>query len=77
MTNEHTNSTHKMFDNLTVEQFCAELGISKSTYFRLKNSGRGPKEMIIGRRVFLPRHLVQEWLESLITQPKKEADDHD
>jgi hypothetical protein len=56
----------------TVDEFCARHSLSKSTYYALKQRGRTPRELIIGRIRRITLAAEAEWLEA-VEQP----DQHD
>ena len=47
---------------MTVPEFCWNNGgISISTYYRLKQAGKGPRETLVGKRVFITPEAEAEW----------------
>lgn len=49
---------------LTVEEFCEELGVTRSTVYRLLRSGDLTARKIAGKTVFL-REDVEQWVAAL------------
>jgi hypothetical protein len=47
--------------NLTIRGFCEHEKISRSFYFRLRNEGRGPREMRMGRWIRITPEARREW----------------
>jgi hypothetical protein len=46
----------------TQEEFCEiNGGFSRSTYFNLKKTGKGPREMRIGKLVRITREAAADW----------------
>lgn len=46
----------------TVPEFCAAYGISRSFYYRLRDEGRGPREMRLSkRRVLISHEAAAAW----------------
>lgn len=50
--------------SMTVLEFCASVGISKSTYEKLKRAGQHPREMQICRAVRISQRAAQEWIKA-------------
>lgn len=49
---------------ITIKYFCLEYGVSRSTAYRLRNSGDVP-HVKIGRAVRIRREDAERWYESL------------
>jgi excisionase family DNA binding protein len=49
---------------ITVKQFCTEYGVSRSTSYRLRDSGAVP-HVKIGRATRIRREDAERWYESL------------
>ncbi len=49
---------------ITIKYFCAEYGVSRSTAYRLRDSGAVP-HVKIGRAVRIRREDAERWYESL------------
>jgi len=47
---------------LTVNEFCASIGLSRGMYQKLKRAGRGPKEMRIGRAIRISTASANAWM---------------
>ena len=45
----------------SVAGFCHQHGISRGTFYKLLNEGRGPKAVKIGRRTLISSEAAQEW----------------
>jgi predicted DNA-binding transcriptional regulator AlpA len=48
-------------DALSIAEFCASHGISKSTFFKLRRDGDAPRVMQIGSRVLISVEAGAEW----------------
>jgi predicted DNA-binding transcriptional regulator AlpA len=56
-----------------VQDFCRNVGISRSTFYALKNEGNGPRVTKIGKRLNLITHeAAEEWLRDRSELPAKE-----
>ena len=49
----------------TIYEFCSAVGISRSTYEKLKRQGRQPREMKICKAVRISQASAEEWVRSL------------
>jgi hypothetical protein len=45
----------------SIDEFCAAYGISKSTYFKIKANGEGPREMKVAGRILISIEAAQAW----------------
>jgi excisionase family DNA binding protein len=45
----------------SVAEFCHQHGISRGTFYKLLNEGRGPKAVKIGRRTLISSEAAEEW----------------
>lgn len=45
----------------SIDEFCAAHGISRWTYYKMKNDGAGPREMRIGDRAFITIEAATKW----------------
>lgn len=45
----------------TIETFCAANQMSMSFYYTLRHLGKGPKEIKIGKRIFITPEAEAEW----------------
>jgi len=52
---------------LTIREFTAQFGVSRSTLYRLWAQNSGPCTVRIGRRVLIPLDRAREWARSLET----------
>jgi predicted DNA-binding transcriptional regulator AlpA len=46
---------------LSIPEFCAAHGLSRSFYFILRKDGLGPREMRVGGRVLISREAAADW----------------
>ena len=61
-------------DAYTINEFCLAHRISRATYYNIRKSGYGPREMHVGTGVRISREAAEEWRrerESASTQPSK------
>lgn len=49
---------------LTIPEFCATHGISRSHFFNLRRFGIGPREMRVGARVLVSIEAAADWRRS-------------
>ena len=47
---------------LTINQFCHSIPISRATYFKLKQAGKGPREMLVGGAVRISLESARAWI---------------
>ena len=52
----------------SIAEFCQLNGISRSTLYKLKRAGLGPKTVQIGRRRLITREAAEEWRSELEQQ---------
>ena len=52
---------------LTIREFTAQFGVSRSTLYRLWARNDGPRTVRVGRRVLIPLDRAREWARSLET----------
>ena len=45
----------------TIQEFCDAYRISTGFYYKLRDSGRGPKEMRLGKRILISVEAAQAW----------------
>jgi len=45
----------------SIASFCIAHGISEAFYFKLREQGRGPREMRVGSRVFITHESAARW----------------
>jgi predicted DNA-binding transcriptional regulator AlpA len=48
--------------SLTVDEWCERHRISRSMYYKLKSSGKGPRTMNIGAAVRITEEADREWV---------------
>lgn len=48
-------------DAYSIEEFCRRHGISRGTYYNMKEAGLGPREKRAMGRVLITREAAQEW----------------
>jgi len=61
-----TTSAGPRDELLTVPQFCEEVGVEKSTYYRWRQLGRGPRTFKLPNgQVRIRRSALETWLEEL------------
>jgi predicted DNA-binding transcriptional regulator AlpA len=46
---------------LSIQEFCATHGISRRTYYHLKEKGKGPREMQVGTRRLISLESAATW----------------
>lgn len=61
---------------LTVKYFCEEYGVSRSTAYRLRDSGAVP-HVYIGRAVRIRREDAERWYESLFDDASNDDESAD
>lgn len=49
-------------DSSTIDQFCARHRMGRTTYFKIRSHGYGPKELRYGRLVRITAEAEREWL---------------
>jgi predicted DNA-binding transcriptional regulator AlpA len=45
----------------SVDEFCADHGISRATFYNIRSAGRGPAEMKIGTRTLISVEAAEAW----------------
>lgn len=48
-------------DSYTINQFCARNGITRSTFYKLRRSGKGPAEMKMLSDIRISAEAAREW----------------
>jgi predicted DNA-binding transcriptional regulator AlpA len=48
-------------DALSIAEFCAANGISRTTLFRLRKGGKAPRTMPVGSRVLITAEAAKDW----------------
>lgn len=46
----------------SIEGFCRRQGISRSSYYNLRNAGNGPREYSIGKQVRITAEAENAWI---------------
>ncbi|MCA0929755.1 helix-turn-helix domain-containing protein [Ruegeria profundi] len=46
----------------SIDEFCSVFGLSRSSYYRLRKAGAGPRVAKIGGRVVVPAAVADKWL---------------
>lgn len=46
---------------LSIPEFCAAHGVSRSFYFNMRRDGIGPREMRVGNRVLISHEAATDW----------------
>jgi excisionase family DNA binding protein len=54
-----------MTKTYTVDDICAEHGISRQLFYRMQREGKGPKTFKIGRCVRISETAANEWIATL------------
>jgi predicted DNA-binding transcriptional regulator AlpA len=55
----------------SIGQFCAVHGICRTTYYKLRDSGKGPDEIKVGpRRVLISVEAAEAWLRRMALESK-------
>jgi predicted DNA-binding transcriptional regulator AlpA len=49
---------------LSIPEFCAENGISRTTFYRIVDAGSGPRLMKVGKRVLVTVECAEAWRQS-------------
>ena len=55
---------------LTVKEFCTQMGIGKTLYYKAQKMGEGPALIRVGGRVLIAQDTALAWLRSRETQVK-------
>jgi hypothetical protein len=61
--NNITNNSDADID--TIASFCARIKISRTTYYKLRKAGRGPREMRANDVVRISPQARQDWMREL------------
>ncbi|NHZ83951.1 excisionase [Massilia sp. CCM 8695] len=56
----------------TIPQFCAAYHISRVHYYTLKDQGKVPQELRLGRRVIITRRAAEAWEEKLLKEQNEQ-----
>jgi len=54
-----------MTKTYTVDDICAQHGISRQLFYKMQREGRGPKTLRIGRSVRISETANDEWIKQL------------
>ena len=46
---------------LSIDEFCAAYGISRDAFYNLRQAGRAPAFMKVGRRVLISTQALEAW----------------
>ena len=46
----------------SIDEFCNAFGLSRSSFYRLRKAGNGPRVAKIGGRVVVPAAAADKWL---------------
>jgi hypothetical protein len=49
-------------DAWSIDEFCIQHAISKSSYYNLKRKGEGPRETHVGTKILISRKDAADWL---------------
>ncbi|SHM06633.1 hypothetical protein SAMN05444159_7581 [Bradyrhizobium lablabi] len=52
----------------SVDQFCSDHGISRATFYNLRQRGKGPTEMKVGTRTLISVEAAAEWRRRMETE---------
>ena len=52
----------------TIDEFCDAWHLSRSFYYRLRKTGRGPQEIRVGRKIFITVEDARAWEERMHRQ---------
>jgi predicted DNA-binding transcriptional regulator AlpA len=56
--------------SFSIEEFCMLHGISRATYFNLRNEGNAPEEMQVGpRRIMISTEAAEAWRRRMTRKP--------
>jgi predicted site-specific integrase-resolvase len=55
-------------DAFSIQEFCRRHSISRSTYYNLRNAGKGPAESRVMGRVIITKESAQEWRRKITQQ---------
>jgi predicted DNA-binding transcriptional regulator AlpA len=53
----------------SVDQFCADHGISRAMFYKICAAGKGPRVMKIGSRTLISEEAASEWRRSMEDRP--------
>lgn len=53
---------------LSVDQFCAEHGISRAMFYKLRKQEKAPREMKVGSRTLITVEAAAEWRQQMTTK---------
>lgn len=52
-------------ETFSVDDFCRTFGISRSLFYKLRQEGRGPAVLKVGRRTLISRGAAERWIEAM------------
>ncbi|MBB5406547.1 putative DNA-binding transcriptional regulator AlpA [Paraburkholderia sp. HC6.4b] len=55
----------------TIDEFCGAYHLSRSFYYRLRHTGRGPREVHLGRKVVITVDDARAWEDRMHTLTRK------
>ncbi|WP_277187639.1 hypothetical protein [Caballeronia sp. BR00000012568055] len=65
-----SRKTAKDAPPMTIDEFCKRYALSRSHYFELKQQGRTPAEIRVGRKALITATSAREWERRLETEQK-------
>lgn len=55
----------------SIDQFCAAHGFGRSTYFKLRKEGKGPREIRVATKPIITVESARAWREKMATQSQE------
>ena len=55
---------------MTIEEFCKRYALSRSHYYEMKQEGRTPAELRVGRKALITAASAREWERRLLAEQK-------
>lgn len=55
---------------MTIEEFCKRYALSRSRYYELKQQGRTPDELRVGRKTLITVASAREWERRLLAEQR-------
>jgi hypothetical protein len=65
-----SKKTPKEAPPMTIDEFCERYALSRSHYFELKQEGRTPAELRVGRKTLITATSAREWERHIVEQQK-------
>ncbi|NUY01705.1 helix-turn-helix domain-containing protein [Paraburkholderia sp. JPY169] len=59
---------------MTMEEFCRLYHLNRATVWKLRQKGKGPKVLQVGRRVLIPYEAVRAWEQRMMSGGVGDAD---